>query len=161
MEALGRAAKREVRVYLVGGTTAVLLGWRATTIDLDLVMRPEDDTLLREIAALKESLQLNVELASPGDFLPIPEGWEDRSQFIAQIGKVAFYHYDLYGQALAKVERGHRQDLEDVKEMLTRGLIEPRKALDYFARLEPLLYRFPAIHPPALRAAVERAFGAQ
>ena len=53
MEALGRAAKREVRVYLVGGTTAVLLGWRATTIDLDLVMRPEDDTLLREIAALK------------------------------------------------------------------------------------------------------------
>lgn len=56
IEALGRAALRDVRVYLVGGTTAVLLGWRPTTIDVDLVMRPEDDTLLRAIAGLKESL---------------------------------------------------------------------------------------------------------
>lgn len=47
---------RDVRVYLVGGATAVLLGWRPTTIDVDLVMRPEDDTLLRAIAGLKESL---------------------------------------------------------------------------------------------------------
>jgi hypothetical protein len=159
MEALGRAATRDVRVYLVGGTTAVLLGWRPSTVDVDLVMRPEDDSLLRAIRDLKESLQLNVELASPGDFLPVPEGWEERSRFIAQVGRVAFYHYDLYAQALAKVERGHRQDLEDVREMLARGLIEPRKALDYFARMEPSLHRFPAIHPPALRTAVERAFG--
>jgi hypothetical protein len=70
MQAFGRAARGDVRVYLVGGATAVLLGWRATTIDVDLVMRPEDDTLLRAIPGLKEELQVNVELASPLDFIP-------------------------------------------------------------------------------------------
>ena len=78
MEAFGRAARNDVRVYLVGGATAVLVGWRATTIDVDFVMRPEDDALLRAIPKLKESLEINVELASPLDFIPVPPGWEDR-----------------------------------------------------------------------------------
>lgn len=158
MEALGRAARRDIRIYLVGGTTAVLLGWRPTTIDIDLVMQPEDDALLRVISGLKESLQLNVELASPADFIPVPDGWEDRSSFIAQVGRVSFYHYDLYAQALAKVERGHQQDLRDVQEMISRGLIDRDKARAYFARMEPALHRFPAVHAPAYRAAVDEAF---
>jgi hypothetical protein len=159
MEAFGDVASRDVRVYLVGGTTAVLLGWRETTIDVDFVMRPEDDGLLRAIPALKERLQVNVEMASPADFIPVPPGWEDRGTFIAQVHRVAFYHYDLYAQALAKVERGHRQDLADVQEMLARGLIDPRRALEYFGRMEPELYRYPAIHAPSFRRAVEEAFG--
>ncbi len=47
MEALALAVRGDVSVYLVGGTTAVLVGWRATTIDVDFVMRPEDDTDIR------------------------------------------------------------------------------------------------------------------
>lgn len=159
MQALGDAARRDVRIYWVGGTTAVLLGWRATTIDVDLVMQPEDEILLRAIGSLKESLRLNVELASPADFIPVPPGWEDRSMFITTVGRVSFYHYDLYAQAMAKVERGHQQDLNDVQEMLSRGLIEPAQARAYFARLEPELYRFPAIHAPTFRAAVHAVFG--
>jgi hypothetical protein len=161
LEALGREARRDVRVYLVGGTSAVLFGWRPATIDIDLVMQPEDDALLRAIVGLKESLQINVEMASPADFIPVPEGWEDRGTFIARIGRVTCYHFDLYAQALAKVERGHRQDLEDVAEMVRRGLIVPARALDYFARMEPQLHRFPAIHAPAFRQAVEQAFADQ
>lgn len=159
MEAFGRVAEGAVRVYLVGGTTAVLMGWRVATIDVDFVMRPEDDALLRAIPGLKESLQINVEMASPADFIPVPAGWEDRGTFITQVQAVAFYHFDLYAQALAKVERGHRQDLADVQEMIARGLIDPRRALEYFARIEPELYRFPAIHAPAFRRAVEEVFG--
>jgi hypothetical protein len=158
MTAFGRAARTDVQVHLVGGATAVLIGWRGTTIDVDLVMRPEDDALLRAIPALKEDLQINVELVSPADFIPIPPGWEERGTFVAQAGRVAFFHFDLYGQALAKVERGHRQDLEDVREMLARGLVEKRRALEYFLRIEPDLYRFPAIDPPSFRRAVEEAF---
>jgi hypothetical protein len=159
MEAFGRAARSDVRVYLVGGATAVLIGWRATTIDVDFVMRPEDDAILRAIPAMKESLQINLELASPADFIPVPPGWEDRGMFVAQAGRVGFFHFDLYAQALAKVERGHRQDLTDVDEMIARGLVEPRRAIEYFARIEPDLYRFPAIDPPTFRRAVEEAFG--
>lgn len=160
MEAFGRAASGNVRVYLVGGTTAVLLGWRATTIDVDFVMRPEDDGILRALPALKESLEINLEIASPADFIPVPAGWEERGKFEAQVGRVAFYHFDLYAQALAKVERGHPRDLTDVRELVRRGLVEPHRALEYFARMEPELYRFPAIDPPSFRRAVEEAFAA-
>lgn len=159
MEAFGLAARGNVRVYLVGGTTAVLMGWRATTIDVDFVMRPEDDALLRAIPELKERLSINVEIASPADFIPVPHGWEERSTFVKRVRRVAFYHFDLYAQALSKVERGHQGDLADVQAMVDRKLIDPRQAIDYFAQLEPELYRFPAIHAPSFRAAVRDIFG--
>ena len=159
MAAFGRAARSDVRVYLVGGATAVLVGWRATTIDVDLVLRPEDDTLLRAVPGLKETLQINVELASPLDFIPVPSGWEDRGTFVTQIGHVGFFHFDLYAQALSKIERGHRQDLADVHEMIDRGLIDRGRALDYFARIVPELYRFPAIDPPSFQRSAQEAFG--
>jgi hypothetical protein len=158
MEAFGRAASGRVRVYLVGGTTAVLLGWRTTTIDVDFVMRPDDEGILRALPSLKETLQVNLELASPAEFIPVPAGWEDRGTFVAQEGPVAFYHFDLYAQALAKVERGHRHDLADVREMIERRLVDPGHALAYFARMEPDLYRFPAIDARSFRRAVEDAF---
>ena len=60
MTALARHATTEVDVFLVGGTSAVLVGWRATTIDVDLVMQPESDAMLRAIPMLKEQLHLNV-----------------------------------------------------------------------------------------------------
>ena len=157
MESLARAADRELRIYLVGGTTAVLMGWRSSTIDVDLVTRPEDDALLRAIPAIKERLQLNIELASPLDFIPVPPGWEDRSPPIARIGRVSFHHFDLYAQALAKLERGHRQDVADVYEMIRRGLVAPPRLLEYFEQIEPDLYRYPALDPPSFRRAVEEA----
>lgn len=158
MDALGRAAGGAAHVYLVGGTTAVLVGWRASTVDVDMVVRPEDDALLRALPALKESLRMNVELASPADFIPVPPGWEDRSPVVARVGRVTFHHFDLYAQALAKVERGHAKDVADVREMVARGLVEPGHAREYFARIEPELHRFPAIDPPSFRRAVETAF---
>jgi hypothetical protein len=155
MEALARAADRDLRVYLVGGTTAVLTGWRPSTIDVDLVMRPEDDAVLRAIPAIKERLQVNVELASPLDFIPVPPGWEERSPPITRIGRVSFCHFDLYAQALAKIERGHRQDVADVHEMMRHGLIDATQLLVYFEGIEPDLYRYPAIDGPSFRRAVE------
>ena len=160
MEALGAAADAPARVYFTGGATAVLLGWRLSTIDVDVKFVPDDDALLRAIPGLKEELQINVELASPADFIPVPAGWEDRSLFVADAGRLSFYHFDLYAQALAKVERSHTQDVGDVREMLTRQLIEARRALEYFERIEPELYRYPAIHGPSFRRAVEETFRA-
>ena len=72
MRALGRAAKSEGRVYLTGGATAVLHGWRESTIDIDIKVVPESDDLLREIPRLKEQLNLNVELAAPSDLVQFP-----------------------------------------------------------------------------------------
>lgn len=160
LEALARAADGELRVYLVGGSTAVAYGWRASTVDVDFVMRPEDPAVLRALPALKERLAVNVELASPLDFVPVAPGWEARSPLAARIGRVAFHHFDLYAQALAKVERGHRRDLDDVRAMVALGLVDPVRARASFALIEPELYRFPAIDPPSYRRAVDAAFPA-
>jgi hypothetical protein len=158
MAALARHATAEVDVFLVGGTSAVLVAWRATTIGVDLVIRPESEALLRAIPLLKEQLRLNVELASPDLFVPVPSGWEQRSPVVARIGRVTFRHYDFAAQALAKIERGHARDLADVQAMLTRGLISAAEVRAQFARMEPELFRFPAIDPPSFRRAVDAAF---
>ncbi len=159
MRALGRAARVEGRVYLTGGATAVLNGWRASTIDVDIKVIPDQDELLREIPRLKERLNLNVELAAPSDFIPVPDGWEERSPFIRREGTISFHHFDPVAQALSKAERGHAQDLLDVKEMIAGGLVDPADALAQFDVIEPELYRFPAIDPPSFRRSVEELFG--
>jgi hypothetical protein len=156
MDAVGRAAKKEIRLYFTGGATAVLTGWRPSTIDVDILMVPEDDAVFRCLPELKESLELNVELASPADFIPEVPGWKDRSILLERKGTVTFYHYDLYAQALAKIERGHAQDEADVKEMIRRGAVDRERLMRHFEEIEPLLYRFPAIDPASFRRAVLR-----
>lgn len=159
MVALAEGSVPETTVYLTGGATAVLLGWRATTIDVDIRIDPETDDLLRRIPALKETLDLNVELASPLDFLPPLPGWRDRSPFIVQHGGVTYRHFDPYSQALSKVERGHQQDQADVTAMLERGLVDPESAIKLFEAIASELFRFPAIDPETLRRDVDEAFG--
>jgi hypothetical protein len=159
MRALGRAATQPGRVYFTGGATAVLHGWRDTTVDVDLKLVPDQDSVLRAIPALKESLHLNVELAAPDDFIPVTAGWPERSPFVAQEGRLAFHHFDLTAQALAKIERGHTQDMDDVREMLVRGLVDARRLREDFAAIEPLLYRYPAVDSRSFRRAVEAVLG--
>src|SRR5215212_941453 len=101
IKAVGRAAKKNARIYFVGGSSAVLVGWRDATIDIDLKLVPEIDEILRALPQLKEDLQINIELASPDDFIPPLPGWEDRSSYIGREGLVEFFHYDFYAQALA------------------------------------------------------------
>ncbi|MCI0589618.1 MAG: hypothetical protein L0323_22615 [Planctomycetes bacterium] len=155
LRALGGEAKAPCRLYLTGGATAVLLGWRETTVDVDVKFVPEAGEVFDAIPRLKESLRINVELASPSDFIPPLPGWEDRSRFEKQEGRLAVYHYDFYSQALAKLEREHEQDLEDVREMIRRRLVEPAKLLEFFQRIEADLRRYPAIDPPTFRRSVE------
>ena len=104
MKALGRAGRTHSRVYFVGGVSAVLLGWRESTIDIDFKLVPETNEILKALPDLKERLQINVELAAPDDFIPPLPGWEERSGFIVREGSIDFLHYDFYAQALAKIE---------------------------------------------------------
>jgi hypothetical protein len=157
MRALGREAETPGRVFFTGGATAVLSGWRESTIDVDIKLVPDQDPMLRAIPALKESLQLNVELASPDDFIPVRPDWASLSPFIAREGRLDFHHFDLSAQALSKIERGHTQDLEDVREMLARGLVTAAGLRAYFDAITPRLYRYPAIDPASFARAVAAA----
>ena len=155
MQTLGGEAEKDVRLYFTGGATAVLLGWRGSTVDVDIKIDPETDRLFRALPRLKETLEINIELASPDHFIPELAGWQERSLFVAREGRLSFYHYDLYAQALSKLERGHAQDLADVRQMVERGLVDPAELLQCFAEIEPRLYRYPAIDGTSFRRAVE------
>lgn len=152
---LGRHAGQRVRIYLTGGATAVLIGWRSSTVDVDLRLEPEDEAVMRRIPAAKDAVDVNIELASPPDFIPELPGWRDRCTYAFTEGDVDVYHFDPYSQALAKLERGLDRDLGDVLAMRERGLIEPDRILDLYEAIEPELYRYPAIDPPSFRRRVE------
>jgi hypothetical protein len=155
LEALSRATTQPTTVYLVGGATAVMVGWRASTIDLDIVLEPEDEGALRALPRLKEELHTNVELASPLDFLPPLPGWRDRSLFVIQLDRLTVRQFDPYAQVLAKLERGFTQDLLDVQAMIERSMVDPARLLELFDSIAGELYRFPSVAGNELRAAVQ------
>ncbi|MGH2879463.1 MAG: DUF6036 family nucleotidyltransferase [Solirubrobacteraceae bacterium] len=151
--ALGRVARHHTRIYLTGGASAVIEGWRGSTVDVDLRFEP-DEELLRELPALKERLGVNIELASPPDFIPELPGWRERSPLVLREGNVEVHHFDFYSQALSKIERGFAQDLEDVGTMIERGFVESARLREFYEDIEPELYRYPAIDPAVFRSKV-------
>ena len=156
MQGIGRLARGPGRVYLVGGASAVTIGWRLATIDADLKLDPEPEGVFEAIAALKDELDMNVELSAPDDFIPAVPRWRERSPFIVRHGQVDFFHYDFCAQALAKIERGHETDLQDVRQMLERRLVDTATLARAFDSIAPEIIRYPAIEADAFRAKVER-----
>ena len=155
MKELAAAARSRGNVYFTGGATALLLGFREQTIDIDLKLDPEPGGVFEAIAELKERLNVNVELAAPDDFIPNTPDWRERSQHIASVGQLQFFHYDFSLQALAKLERGQMQDLQDVANFIRRGHVTAAELKARFAQIEPRLLRYPAIDAPAFKKKVE------
>jgi hypothetical protein len=153
---LGRHARDDTKLYLIGGATAVLHGWRSMTVDIDVHFEPDAGELFEAIRGLKDRLQVNVELVSPSDFIPELPGWRERSPFLFREGRVDVHELDFYSQALSKIERGFDKDLDDVAAMLRDGLVEPERLRELFSEIEPGLVRYPAIDAEAFRSRVER-----
>lgn len=123
----------------------------------DVALEPEQDELLRALPLIKSELGVNVELASPREFIPLPSEWQARSVSVTRDGPLSFEHFDPYSQALSKLERGHAQDLDDVDALLRLGLVEPTRLRELYAQIEDELYRISAIHPAQFREAVAAA----
>jgi hypothetical protein len=153
---VGKRVAGEGSIYLAGGATAVLHGWRVMTIDVDLKPDPEPRGFFEALPALKDELDINVELACPDQFIPAIPGWRERSLFIGQYGAIKFYHYDPYGQVLSKLQRGHERDVQDARSMLAAGMVETQGLLDFFVQIEPQLIRYPAIDPASFHASVQK-----
>ncbi|MCF4968080.1 hypothetical protein CV014_13605, partial [Nostoc sp. CMAA1605] len=65
MQALGKEAHGSGCIYFTGGASALLVGWRNSTVDVDLRLDPEPPGIFQAIAKLKQELNINIELASP------------------------------------------------------------------------------------------------
>jgi hypothetical protein len=154
LDDLGEACRGPGVLYLTGGATALLAGWRDSTVDVDLKLDPEPDGVFAAIARIKEELDVNVELASPADFLPELREWRSESRLVGRFGPVEVRHYDFRAQALSKLARGFERDLNDMRAMLGRGLVSRdglRAALD---EMMPRLERFPRVDPAAIVASL-------
>ena len=156
---LGASARTPGACFITGGGSAILLGWRETTIDVDLKFDPEPAGVFDAIPVLKRELSINVELASPADFIPPLTGWRERSRSIGEYGKLAVYHYDFLSQALSKLERGHAKDLLDVSEMLRRALVTPADLLSHTQAIRPQLKRYPAVDEESFMSRVKEFLG--
>ena len=157
MRELARRAPRKgsFRVYFVGGGTAVYLGWRPSSIDVDLYS--DLDTVFRDIQEIKELLGINIEFARPEDFVPPLRGSASRHVFIETIGAVSFYHYDPYAQCLSKIARGFARDLDDAREFIRSDMVAPKKLRSLVAAIPDSAY---AKYPALSRRGIERAVDA-
>jgi hypothetical protein len=156
MRALARSAPRRgsYRVFFVGGCTAVLKGWRASTIDADLYS--DTEAIFRDVQAIKERLQSNIEFARPEDFVPPLAGSESRHVFIETIGRVSFYHYDPYAQLLSKVVRGFNRDTLDASSFVASGMVDPKRFRSLVNGIREAAYaKYPALSRRAVLEAVE------
>jgi hypothetical protein len=161
MRELARSAPRRggpFRVFLVGGGTAVWSGWRPASVDVDI--HADREEVLRDIQAIKERLDINVELARPEHFVPALPGTDDRHVFIETIPPVSFYHYDPYAQALSKVVRGFDRDLVDARHFVESGMVEPEKLRKLVERIpESEFSRYPHLARRDLLAAIDAFAG--
>ncbi len=142
------------RVYLVGGGTAVLTGWRPTSIDADLFA--PDESVFRDIQGIKERLNVNVEFARPEHFVPALPGSKSRHVFIETVGRVSYYHYDPYAQVLSKIVRGFERDIDDARQFMGAGMVDAGKLRDLVHQIPASEYaKYPNLSQDAVRQAIE------
>lgn len=122
---LGRAFRKSGRLYLVGGAALVHMGVRAGfTQDIDVEVRAtHEDEMLEAIRKMKDTMQINIEFASPADFIPIPKQWEANVRYIGRYGMIDAFYFDFYSIALSKIQRGSTRDINDVRLLLQQNII--------------------------------------
>jgi len=87
------------------------------TVDIDYrieLTSGDDGEFIQALRATQRLITLNVEAASPADFIPLPQGWRERSTFLTREGGLTIYAFDPLSTALAKIERGQQRDSDDV-----------------------------------------------
>jgi hypothetical protein len=118
----------------------VFEGFRSQTPDVNLTfeVNPENHAALIKVPRkLKEELSLNVEEASPAEFIPLPHGYRERSLFVGRFGQLNVFHFDLYSTSLSKIERGTEEDFADVLSLLRSGRINMQKLTSDFEKILP------------------------
>lgn len=142
---LARCYRFAGRLYLVGGSSLILVSSKVSTLDVDIKIEAPAEhygEFIRCLRQVSRQLQIPVEEASPDQFIPLPPGYQERHRFIGRYGSLDVFHFDFYSTALSKIHRGNEKDFADVVQMITQKLIEIRLLREYFAAILPQLATF-------------------
>lgn len=145
LSTMANRSRGEGKIYLTGGACAVYQGWRESTLDIDLKIDPEPQRIYEAIQYVKRHCQVNIELASPSDFIPELHGWRERSRWIKRYGTLDIFHYDFTSQALSKIERSSDQDIEDVFNFLTHQELDESQLINAFSQIRDQLIKYPRL----------------
>lgn len=137
---LGRDFRGPGRLYLVGGAQMVRAGFRAQTVDVDYTVQLDaihQEAFQGALRRLIRAMDLSVEPVGPGDFIPLPLGWEERSPFLARYGDLDVFAFDPVSTALSKIERGASRDIDDVLALLDAGRLGLEELKRAFVEIVP------------------------
>ena len=145
LEQLGRCYRHPGRIYLVGGSSLILVAAKISTLDIDLKFEVSSEyhsEFIRCLRQLARQLKLPIEQASPDQFIPLPQGYQERHQFIGRYGSLDVFHFDFYSVALSKLHRGNEKDYADVIQMVQQNLVKLAQLRDSFQEILPQLELF-------------------
>jgi hypothetical protein len=121
---LGQRSGQPDVLVLLGGSALCMLGSDRPTLDIDYV---GDDLRKNELQQLIDrtanELQISVEAVPIGQFVPMPNGADERRLLIGRFGSIDAYVLDPYTIALSKLDRGFDTDIEDVVFLVRRTFI--------------------------------------
>jgi hypothetical protein len=125
LKELGRSYRKAGRLYIAGGAALVHMGLRSgTTMDIAIsIEAANEDEMVAAIRRIVDQSQINIEFASPGDFIPLPAQWMSQAHFVGRYGSIDVFYFDFYSLALSKISRGSDRDLIDVQLLLRHHLI--------------------------------------
>ena len=131
------------RLGLVGETSQVFAGLRdwAEMVEVAGEVAEEHRAELSQVlAAVAEGMALEMYEESPGDVIPLPDGYAERERPIDSLGgSLELYHFDPYSVSYRFIARGDEPDYHLVLTYLEAGWIT-KEEMD--SRLDELLPRF-------------------
>ena len=115
-------------------------------MDIDIEISGENEgEMIEAIRQLIQQMNINIEFASPRDFMPLPKHWLTQSQYVGRYGAIDVFYFDFYSIALSKMQRGSTLDINDVKLLLQQRIITleglDAAYLEVFAQLGKSSYR--------------------
>jgi hypothetical protein len=140
LQRLGHCYRHTGELYLVGGSSLLLVAAKTSTFDIDIKFEvpPEHQTaFIRCLRQVGRELGVPVEQASPDQFIPMPSGYAERRRFVGRFGNLDVFHFDFYAVALSKLHRGNDKDFADVISMTQQGLIKLAALEGYFQEILP------------------------
>lgn len=137
---LSHAYGEAATVDLIGETSQVYESWRRWTSKIELA---SDASSPSRFATVRDELTADMDLhvidEFPGELIPLPDGYQQRSRPIAVFGDLAIRHFDPYATAFRFIARGDEPDYHLVLAYVRHGWIDLEEMDE---RLEALLPQF-------------------
>ena len=121
---LSQQYSQPVKLYLLGGSALCFLGNPRRTVDIDCVVELSTEEFTNTLEAVAAELQVEVEVISIDEFIPLPSNSTARHHNLEKYGSIEVFIFDPYSIALSKLARGFDTDIQDILFLLGRGIIE-------------------------------------